>query len=109
MLRLTLPICILLLGACAPMPPPGNDGVPVGGMCGGMTGSSCADPAAFCRYPESAQCGAADQTGTCRIPSDMCTMEYRPVCGCDGQTYSNACQATRNNASVAHRGECRPK
>jgi hypothetical protein len=34
-------------------------------------------------------------------------MEFWPVCGCDGVTYSNACQAHGAGASVAYPGTCR--
>jgi len=78
---------------------------PPGETCGGFSGAVCAD-GEFCDYPDGAQCGAADQTGTCKVRPEACPEYYSPVCGCDGVTYGNDCEANGAGTSVLHAGSC---
>lgn len=77
-----------------------------GGMCGGIAGFACEKEGDFCDYKPGECREIADAAGLCRERPGICTMQYDPVCGCDGRTYSNACVAATKGVSVAHAGTC---
>ena len=73
-------------------------------VCGGLSGQQCGT-GEYCHYPDGT-CLVDDQTGGCEHLPPGCTDNFDPVCGCDGETYSNACEAAAKSMSVDHLGGC---
>lgn len=115
---LLAPFVVLVLPGCGSSHRPEGDGgggdasatdaaetdAPSGSSCGGFAGDTCG-PDEWCDY--AADCGGDDGTGTCRPRPEGCGEIYMPVCGCDGVTHSNECEAQAAGVDVMHSGECR--
>jgi len=72
-------------------------------ICGGEAGDTCASDQ-FCKKAD----GVCDEgaEGVCTDLPTPCPTNIAPVCGCDGVTYNNACEAHAAGVNVAAIGEC---
>ncbi|MBM4346393.1 MAG: hypothetical protein FJ100_23705 [Deltaproteobacteria bacterium] len=106
---------VAVLVACEATLPPqaatvdggANDAGNVGGQDAKGDATTCANNAAcpagsYCAYPE----GKCNTAGKCQVKPTVCTKELKEVCGCDGNSYPNPCNAAAAGASVASPGKC---
>jgi hypothetical protein len=102
--------CVALLdgyvsrpGACVadPNPRPCHDPFYIGVDLGCLQGQYC-NTSTRCRGTGSSRPGE----GMCQDIPSTCPAESAPVCGCNGVTYVNECEAHRAAASVASQGPC---
>lgn len=82
----------------------GGTGGTGGATCGGIAGLPCAADE-FCDFPDD-QCGGDDGTGVCTKRPITCPDSFAPTCGCDGQVYSNSCDAQSVGADLSNLGGC---
>jgi hypothetical protein len=62
-------------------------------------------PGEFCQRPVGS-CGGSFANGNCTQMPTVCTLQFAPVCGCDGVTYSNPCIAQSHGVTIASNAPC---
>lgn len=84
----------------------GSTGTTSGATTGGAGCAMCgADE--WCDWATN-DCGSDPDGVTCQTKPQGCDLIFAPVCGCDGTTYGNACDAASAGVDVAEAGGCAP-
>ena len=104
LVRQTMAALMVALGLVL-FAPTGASAVGVGKTCGGIRGTPC-DAGLFCEM-KAGTCNIADNQGKCVKVPRFCPDIFKPVCGCDGKTYSNDCARRAKKAQKNHNGRCR--
>lgn len=76
-------------------------------LCAGPLGLTCG-AGEYCATAYKGSCPSETTYGACRPRPQICTKEFRPVCGCNGQTFPNACVAAAAGVAVRAEGACAP-
>jgi hypothetical protein len=104
---------LLVMGAGAALA--ASSGAPTGGKCGGIGAIKCEGADDFCKMKTGA-CRQPDAMGVCTRKPQVCPMQSKdkpkvvaPVCGCNGETYGNSCEADHAGENIASNGKCKPK
>lgn len=105
-LRLVWPLIVASVLVIASVDGGGAAAAGLGQPCGGRLGIGCSR-GLFCDF-RIGSCGDNLAEGICvRVPR-FCQrrLTFRPVCGCNGQTYPNDCQRRQAVVSRRHDGRC---
>jgi hypothetical protein len=78
--------------------------VPTGKACGYWQGPCNSDE--YCAFSPADDCSATDASSICVSRPSTCTSEESRVCGCDGKTYTNRCEAARAGSGIREMTPC---